>query len=708
VISWFRARIRRDRSELLLFALLCGTYAYFYQSSQHNEAARFDQLRSIVQDHTLEINKYWWNSADVIHLPKSGADHIYPNKAPGMTLAAVPEFGALGFFLNGFRTFGLAEATTWHLIAWLTTVFVVGVTSAVAAVVMYRLLRQIHNDSWFAGVAIVAIWLGTLVFPYSTLFFSHAFCGALLVISFALIFKLRRGEFHQPAAQLVAYASAGLLLGWSVISEYPTALLAAPISAYAIYAIARLSLPVTHKWKMVGVLIGGGAVAGMILLAYNVAAFGKLFYIPYQAYAHSGSAFPGFSSGWLRFQWRGVAEFVHAMAMITVHPQIGMVYLGIERFVPYACNPVLWFVVPGLLLMGWERSWRAEAIVLTVMLLAYVAFVATCGTSIWDWCGASYLGVRHLIPILPLLVLPLYFGARKLRLIFYPLLAISVFYMLLGTAIEPRAPYPYDNPARDFLLPDYIHGHLAQNNAGLFGEPRLLTKDSTAFNLGKLVGFPGALQLIPLIVLWFFVLTELMKSAEGDIRAGQNQTLPTSGGRWYRLSSGSALLLTCLVAISLPPILHSAAASLRHPRNGLLGKYYRNVNWSGEPVDVEVDKQIDFDWSKSLPLPPPFSVDWTGQILIEQPGNYTFGLIADDGAVLMIDGRVVVDVLHVLLQKRTGTVNLAAGSHSIQVRYFNALFGGSVRLWWTQTGYPEQIVPAQVLIPPSPTPAPRR
>ena len=74
-------------------------------------------------------------------------------------------------------------------------------------------------------------------------------------------------------------------------------------------------------------------------------------------------------------------------------------------------------------------------------------------------------------------------------------------------------------------------------------------------------------------------------------------------------------------------------------------------------------------------MPPPFSVEWTGNILIEQPGSYTFGLIADDGAVLMIDGRVVVDVSHLLLQKGTGTINLSAGLHPIQVRYFNTLFG---------------------------------
>jgi hypothetical protein len=43
--------------ELLLLILLWGTYTYFYQSTGTNEAVRFDQIRALVHDHTLVINK---------------------------------------------------------------------------------------------------------------------------------------------------------------------------------------------------------------------------------------------------------------------------------------------------------------------------------------------------------------------------------------------------------------------------------------------------------------------------------------------------------------------------------------------------------------------------------------------------------------------------------------------------------------------------
>jgi hypothetical protein len=51
-----------------LFTLIWMSYAYFYQATGDNEAARLDQLRALVEDHTLKIDQYWWSSADVIHL----------------------------------------------------------------------------------------------------------------------------------------------------------------------------------------------------------------------------------------------------------------------------------------------------------------------------------------------------------------------------------------------------------------------------------------------------------------------------------------------------------------------------------------------------------------------------------------------------------------------------------------------------------------
>ena len=693
--------IEKHRVELLLFLLLWMTYAYFYQSTGDNEAARFDQIRTIVQDHTLAINKHWWNTADIIHYQKDGSDHIYPNKAPGTSFLATIPFGILATLLGVFRAAGLPEWIYWHLVTYLTIIFTVGLFSTLAAIATYRMLHRVTSDAYFSVLTVLAIWLGTLAFPFSTLFFGHQLAAALLMIAFYFLFTLGRDKIPSLRRAAATLCAAGLLMGFSVTTEYPTALLVTLLSIYAVWIVYLHKFPL----KQSAILLGACAVSLLVgvspLLLYNIAAFGKAFYLPYEAYTTAGAYFYStYSSGWMGLHWLGLKHFLHALASITIYPPIGLLYIKTQGWRIYACNPVLWLVVPGLAIMVWKRDVRSEGLLIAAMAAVYILFITSYGTSIYDWSGASYLGPRHLIPLLPFFALPLYFGATKLRFIFYPLLAISVFYMLLATAIEPRVPFPFEIPARDLLIPDYLRGKLAQNTLNLFDSAhRNLTNDSTAFNLAKAAGFPGHYQLMPLM-LWWLVAGGTLIFISAKANAGVLEQ-PTSSSRAAYSQKAPVIVLSLFVsAIALAPIVHHAATSSHNKGPGLLGKYYRNANWHGDPVDVQIDPVISFDWSKSFPLPPPFSVEWTGNLAIVLPGTYTFALVADDGALLEIDGKTVVDVSHdALLQERNQTIYLSAGLHPIRVRYFNVLFGGLVKLSWTETGRPKQIVPSEVLQP---------
>jgi hypothetical protein len=66
-----------------------------------------------------------------------------------------------------------------------------------------------------------------------------------------------------------------------------------------------------------------------------------------------------------------------------------------------------------------------------------------------------------------------------------------------------------------------------------------------------------------------------------------------------------------------------------------------------------------------------FAIDYRGKFWIEKPGKYEFSLLSDDGAILYLDDRVVIDNdgLHPPKAK-TKAFQLSGGVHSIRVSYF--------------------------------------
>jgi hypothetical protein len=66
-----------------------------------------------------------------------------------------------------------------------------------------------------------------------------------------------------------------------------------------------------------------------------------------------------------------------------------------------------------------------------------------------------------------------------------------------------------------------------------------------------------------------------------------------------------------------------------------------------------------------------FAIDYHADFWVEHPGSYVFSLDSDDGSVLYIDGRPIVDDdgQH-MTQYASGRAELAAGMHHLRVSYF--------------------------------------
>jgi hypothetical protein len=66
-----------------------------------------------------------------------------------------------------------------------------------------------------------------------------------------------------------------------------------------------------------------------------------------------------------------------------------------------------------------------------------------------------------------------------------------------------------------------------------------------------------------------------------------------------------------------------------------------------------------------------FSIDYNGKFNVSKPGTYTFRLASDDGSLMWINGKLLInnDGLHAYKSK-TGAVDLEEGSHRIRVLYY--------------------------------------
>jgi hypothetical protein len=114
---------------------------------------------------------------------------------------------------------------------------------------------------------------------------------------------------------------------------------------------------------------------------------------------------------------------------------------------------------------------------------------------------------------------------------------------------------------------------------------------------------------------------------------------------------------------------------------------------SGEMREVtleRIDPAIDFDWVRNGPGRPiredQFTAAWSGVVVPEFSGVYTFEVEADDSMLVWVDGRYLGD---------RGTHEMEAGIPvSIRVEYREEEVNAWARLFWSSPDQPREIVPA--------------
>jgi PA14 domain-containing protein len=646
----------RRKIEIVLFLVSLLTYAYFYQAADHSTAARFDLIRAMLERHSLWIEGYaGFNTADIVQLNS----HVYSNKAPGGSFTGILPWLVVTTILKPFLY--PPNGMYWALATYLTTVLCIGVIAASTNVLVYRLALLFGAVHGRAVAVALTLAFATIMFPYATEFTAEPIAAGCVVAAFYLL--------ALPEVSAARAFISGLLAGWATLCDYPTFILAFAIAVYALWRISSMR----RAWTFA---LGATMVAAL-LLCYNYFAFGHPLFLSYEAYMLPGN------KDWFPEQSVGFAGVTYPKAKllwdVLLDPQRGLFF----------CNPVLLLTIPGLVYFARIKALRPEFLVISSSIIAFVLFNSSYGESIIYWGGGTATGPRHLLSAVPFMAIALAFLPDGLNGILGAGALVSAFMMLMATAVEPHLPYEYLNPFRDFVWPAYLRGDLAYNKSSYFGGPPI-AGDSVAFNLGKLMGLPGALQLLPLAAIWvagaLYILNALREAS-----------------RKFRMSIAVAAAAVAIATLFTPPMAGALLDRHEYQRgHGLLGRYYEGSRPDAFPPHIRrIDKEINFDNLAQLgALPPPSVVVWTGEILAPAVGLYRFTIEVDDSGWLKIDDlTVIADPGEISKMRDTGSIYLSTGSHRIELGERNIWGEASMRLFWQPPGAGQELVPSASLTP---------
>ena len=138
-------------------------------------------------------------------------------------------------------------------------------------------------------------------------------------------------------------------------------------------------------------------------------------------------------------------------------------------------------------------------------------------------------------------------------------------------------------------------------------------------------------------------------------------------------------------------------------KNGLNFNYYEGV-WQKLPEFSKLSATksgvvytLGLDYIN--PNKDEFGLVFTGNIKIENEGEYQFYLMSNDGSKLFIDEKLVIthDGLHGAETEKIGKIHLKKGMHPLKLEYFQAGGGLFLKLQYSGSGIERQDIPATIL-----------
>lgn len=416
-------RLTRDPIAWLLFALVwfsCGWFGSWEYNP--NNATRIFASMSLAEQGDATIDEFATLTIDKAQF----GSHHYTDKAPGITLMAVPIVLAANavtgdratdhphYFENpGFNRYVKIRVR-------LASVLISALLTAFAAMLLFDLGRGITGSSGAGLFGALAYALGSTIWGWSTTIFGHAAVAALLVVATWSVWR-GTSDHPIPRSRTLFAGLAGLALGWAALVEHPAVLEAVPIGLWALWRMRGWSW--AERGPAVAAAIAGGLVGPAALVGYNLLAFAEPF----------------------RFGYSGVTDFAGMQqgffGLTYPKPEVlAEILFGARRGILWVA-PVLILAPFGL----WRlvRQHETRDIGLLAIVLATLPFLYNAAYYYWD--GGHATGPRHAVPAFGFLAIGLagfwsMLRGAVTRLLAAQLLGVSILINMMIASAEIAAP----------------------------------------------------------------------------------------------------------------------------------------------------------------------------------------------------------------------------------------------------------------------------
>ncbi len=453
---------RKYLQALIIFAMVLIGYGYFSSHSDDNVNSRLALVKAVVDEGRFEIDSYEGRDGLFYTHDRSYYNgHYYSDKAIGASLLGIVAYYPIRWvYANSDVPLKVGRFRE------LVTFFAISLPTALLAPLLYLMLSGMTGSAGRSALVTLSMCFGTPLFKYSTAYYGHTLAAALFFFAFYIWYHQKRTKTLSP---FLTFGS-GFILGFLIITEYPTVLLVLILSAYILYVFKQTSR--LGDWKIFVLLAGGFVLPVSIQLFYNYACFGNPFTVSYTQEA-LGEFRDAHQAGLFGI---GLPDFSVIFKM-TFHPAMGIFWQ----------SPILLMALPGWFVLLRSREYRVEGIFVMVTILVYVVLIS----GYYAWSGAYT--PRHIIPILPLFGLPMAFMPRKLILFALLAACLSVFQHLIPAASGPGLFKDHQDGMTiyEMYLPKFMANQLTNNRGaqwfGLSGKASLIPLFFVEFLLGSLL-----------------------------------------------------------------------------------------------------------------------------------------------------------------------------------------------------------------------------